>query len=289
MSLASGVQLPSMVPSTDITGASSQALGSIGNQQSTYAGLGQSVLPQAQQTASNLYSNPYAATAQTGANAAAGLGTNAAYSGYNTGAGLVGAGNSLIPYAQQIMTAGFDPQNALYNQQYAQNQQQATVNNAQAGVATSPYGAGVVDQSGQLFNMNWENQQLSRETQAASAAGSLVNTGASVDQTGVNMMNQAPSQLVQSATIPYSTYSDIGTGQNQALSQLLGIGTSGESLSNTNISDLLSYITGQTGVQSTANQTAQVGLNQSQLAFNQLGTLLGGGAGLAGLGLAAFL
>jgi hypothetical protein len=289
MSLASGVQLPSMVPSTDIVGASNQTLGSIGQQQGTYAGLGGSVLPQAQQTAQNLYSNPYAQTAQTGANTAAGLGTSAATSGYNTGAGLVNAGNSLIPYAQQIMTAGFDPQNALYAQQYAQNQQQATVNNAQAGVATTPYGAGVVDQSGQLFNTNWENQQLSREAQAASAAGSLVNTGASVDQTGVNMMNQAPSQLVTSATIPYSTYSDIGTGQNQALSQLLGIGSSGESLSNANISDLLSYITGQTGVQSTANQTGQLGLNQSQLAFNQLGTLLGGGAGLAGLGLAAFL
>lgn len=294
--LASNVQLPPQ-QSLNIGPTSNAAFSGIGDLSNTYSGLGGSVLPFAQQTAGNLYNNPYASQAQSGANLASGIGANAALTGYGTGAGLIdtgqgvtGAGMGLLPYAQPILQAGFDPQNALYNRTLQQVQDQSNVNNAMAGVATSPYGAGLTNQATGNFNIDWQNNLLNRMSTAAGAAGGLTsagagaaNTGAGITGQGVGMMNQAPSQLVQSATIPYATYSDIGTGQNQALSQLLGLGTSGANLSNLPISDLISLLGAQNSANSVANQQAQTALNQSNLGFNQIGTLADAGFGLMGM------
>lgn len=280
MSLASGVQLPSMVQSTNIPGASSSALGQIGSLGSTYGGLGASVLPYAQTTASNLYNNPYAPQAMVGASGAANLGAGAAGAAYGAGQNLV---NTSVPYANMIAQTAFDPQQQLYNLTQNQTQQQINAQNAASGVGATPYGAGVADQALANFNINWQNQQLGRQAEGASALQSLAGTA----QTGAGLMSGAPTTLSQTSSIPYATYSGIGTGQDTALSNLLGIGSSGASLSNMSVSDLLNYITGQTGVQSVANQTGQLGLNQSQLAFNQYGTL--GAAGLGLLGGALFL
>ena len=279
--LAGNVQLPPQ-QSVNIGPAVSGATSGINSLQSTYGGLGGSVLPQAQATASNLYNNPFAQQGLAGAQGAAGLGGNAALSGYNTGNYLTNAGTSLVPYAQQIMQSGFDPQQALYNQQYQQNQAQTNVQNAMSGVATTPYGAGLANQSSQNFNTNWENQELARQAQAAQAAGGLVSAGAGVAGQGVTMANQAPSQLVQSAMIPYATYSDIGQGQNQALSQLLGIGQSGADLSNMSVQDFLGLLSGGNSANYNANQQGQLALNQANSAFNQYDTLADEGAGVLG-------
>ena len=268
---------------SNVGGTISQAQSDIGGLSNTYGGLGGSVLPAAQQTASNLYNNPFAPQALGGAQAASGLGANAAYTGFNTGAGQIGTGNSLVPYAQNILQTGVDPMQNVYNQQYALNQNQANVQNAMSGVANTPYGAGVTNQADQNFNINWQNNLLNRQTQAAQAAGALDTAAGGLQTSGVNLMNQAPSQLVQSATIPYSTYSDIGTGQNTALSQLLGIGSSGANLSNLPVQDLLALLGGQNQTNQVGNQTSQVGLNQSQLAWNQFGQLGSGLGSLAGL------
>ena len=279
--LAGNVQLPPQ-QSVNIGPAVSGATSGINSLQSTYGGLGGSVLPQAQATASNLYNNPFAQQGLAGAQGAAGLGGNAALSGYNTGNYLTNAGTSLVPYAQQIMQSGFDPQQALYNQQYQQNQAQTNVQNAMSGVATTPYGAGLANQSSQNFNTNWENQELARQAQAAQAAGGLVSAGAGVAGQGVTMANQAPSQLVQSAMIPYATYSDIGQGQNQALSQLLGIGQSGANISNMSISDLIAQLSGGNQANSVANSIYGNQLQGAQNVFNNTGTLAQSGAGVAG-------
>jgi hypothetical protein len=252
--------------STNVGGTIGNAQSGIGGLSSTYGSLGSDVLPQAQQTASNLYNNPYAQTAQSGANTASGMGTTAATNTF-------GAGAAQIPYANQIFQTAFDPQQALYNQQYALNQNQANVQNAQAGVANTPYGAGVTNQADQNFNLNWQNQQLGRETQGAQSAGALTQQALGEQSAGAN-------QYVQAATVPYSTYTDIGSGQNSALSQLLGIGSSGANLSNLPVQDYLSLLTGQNQTNQVANQTSQVGLQQNQQNWNQLASL-GSGLGTA--------
>lgn len=271
MTTASSVNVPTPTTNPFQGQSFSDAYSGISNLGSTYSGLGASVLPQAQTTASNLYSNPGAGSGIAGAWGAQALGIPAAYSSFNTGA-------SLLPYATQIEQTGMDPQQALYNRTLQQVQDQSNVNNAMAGVATTPYGAGLTNQATSNFNIDWQNQQLARETQAGQAASAL-------DTTGTQLMNQAPSQLVQSAMIPYATYSDIGQGQNQALSQLLGIGQSGANLSNMSITDLLNFLGVGNQASGVANQAAQTQLNQANSEFSQLAQI---GTGAGNL-LAAFL
>src|SRR6201999_1669651 len=111
-----------------------------------YNTAGQS-LPYAQQTFQNLYNNPYAQGYQQSANAIAPAATQA-------GGNLLGAGQSYLPYAQQTLQTGFDPQSALYAQQFQQNTDQTRAAEAARGIAMSPYGAGVESQS----NLNFNNQ-----------------------------------------------------------------------------------------------------------------------------------
>lgn len=277
---AGNVQSPQSFQIPNMQQSAFGAFNSIGNLSNSFGGLGSSVLPQAEQTANNLFNNPYAGGFQTGAGQAANLGTDAALAGFQTGANNIGIGQSLVPYASQVLQTGMDPQSQLYNQTLQQVTDQSNVNNAQSGVATTPYGAGLTNQADANFNINWQNQQLNRQTQALGAAGGALQTGTGISNTGVNQMNAAPGQLVQSAMLPYATYSDIGQGQNQALSSLLGLGSSGEALGQAPIQDYLSYLGVGNQSDSVSNQLFGDQLQQSNLSFNQLGTLAGLGYGL---------
>jgi hypothetical protein len=252
----SGLQSPQQFQLPNMTGAANNAYGGIGGL-NQFGNIGSSILPQAQQTAQSLYNNPYAGQGLQGAQGAAGLGQAAAYGGF-------GAGASLVPYANQIMQTGFDPQQQLYQRTLQQVQDQSNVNNAMAGVATSPYGAGLTNQATNNFNIDWQNQQLGRQAQAAGAAGQL-------DQTGVGLMNQAPTTLAQSSMLPYATYSDIGQGQNQALSSLLGLSGQGQGLQQQPIQDYLSYLGIGNQANQVQNQNFSNQLAQQNQAWNQQG------------------
>ncbi len=82
--------------------------------------------------------------------------------------------------------------------------------------------------------------------------------------------------------MPYSTFTGIGQGQNQAINSLLGIGSQGQGIAQTPIQDYMSYL--NSGNQQ-ANQIAGLGLQQNQMGFNQ-NQQLGAGLGqnLYGLG-----
>jgi hypothetical protein len=246
----------------------------------TFAQYPNQILPGAQQTATNLYNNPYAGSYQQGAGQAAGLGAGAAYTGYNSGQQLSGAGNSLLPYATNILNQSQNPQNALYNQMYAQNQNQANAQNAMSGIAGTPYGAGVTNQADQNFNLNWQNFLLGQEATGANAASGLVGAAGQAGTTGSNLMGNAANTLASSAALPYATYSTIGGGQDSALSSLLGLASSSENVANTPTQDYLSYFNSMNSANQTANQLYGQQLQQSNLGFNQLGSMLGGGLGL---------
>jgi hypothetical protein len=79
-------------------------------------------------------------------------------------------------YSDQIAQTAFDPQNALYNRNYQQQMDQQNAINAMYGVAGSPYGAGVAGQTSNNFNIDWQNAQLARQAQGATAIGSLGST-----------------------------------------------------------------------------------------------------------------
>jgi hypothetical protein len=261
------VPLPSPLPGA--SGAAQSGLSGIGN-------LGQYNLygpniGQASQISQGMVNNPYTANYQSGAGVAGGLGQQAGMNAFGAGGSLYGAG-------QQVMQTAFDPQSTLYNYLQNQNMQQANAQNAMSGVANTPYGAGVADQSNQLFNMNWQNQQLGRQIAGLGAAGGAYGQGAGLQSGGVG-------EYLQGAALPYGTFNTIGGNQLGALSGLGQFGAAGQGVAQTPIQDYVNYAT---AAQGSNIGLGQLGLNQAQLGFGQnqaIGQGIGSGlGGLAGMG-----
>ena len=233
-----------------------------------FTNVGTGVLPQAGATAQNLYNNPFAPSWLAGAQYAAPMGEAAAAGQFNTGMGF-------FPAANTIMGTAFDPQQDLYARTLQQVQDQARAANAAAGVGTTPYGAGLEDQATRDFNINWQNQQLQRQIAGAQGAGGLA-------QTGAGLAGGAAPLFMQSAGIPYATYSGIGSGQFGALNNLLGVAGQGQGLAQTPIQDWLGYVGAGNQAGQVANQAFANQLAQSNLGWNQLGGLAKGVSSLLG-------
>jgi|HubBroStandDraft_1064217.scaffolds.fasta_scaffold03155_5 hypothetical protein len=230
-------------------------------------------LPYAQQTFQALYNNPYAPAAQAGANQ---LGPLA----YGAGVNTIGAGQSYLPYAQSALATGFDPQNALYAQQYQANTDATNAGLAQRGLAMSPYGAGVANTSNQNFNNQWLNQLLGRESTAAGTANTL--TGAANNAT-TSGLNTATTGL----NLPYATAQTIGGNQNNALSSYGGFGQSASVLPQQQIADYLQYLGLGNSAAAAANAQYATQLTAQNQNFNQMQTLGKNlGSSISGLGTA---
>jgi hypothetical protein len=185
-------------------------------------------LPSQPQQAYQYQSQPQADAGAIGGIGSLNTNPNASYaSGAATQAGnnLTATGQSFLPYAQQTLQTGFDPQNALYAQQFQQSQDQNNVAQAQSGVANTPYGAGITDQNNQNFNINWQNQQLGRQQTAANtastlsgAAGNAATTGTGIGQSVSTFNNQAQQQQIQD----FLAYLQGGTGATSAASSQYG-------------------------------------------------------------------
>jgi len=102
-----------------------------------------------------------------------GAGIYGALQGMGNASQLQDLSGSAIPYAQQILQTGFDPQSQLYNRTAGQVSDQSNAINAMSGVAGTPYGAGLSDMNMRNFNLDWQDRQLGRESTAASGFGAL--------------------------------------------------------------------------------------------------------------------
>lgn len=289
---ANNVQLP---PTFNMPGMGQAAGGAM----SGIGGLGQYNpynIGQAQQITQGMVNSPYAGQYQQGAGTAGNLGQLQALGQYGVGQGITSMGmNQLAPYAGQVMNTAFDPQQALYNRSLQQNQQQQGALNAQAGVGTTPYGAGLADQANTNFNIDWQNAQLQRQIGGLGAAGQAYGQAGSLAQLGQGMAAGAPGQYLQSAGLPYGVQQQIGGAQMGALGQLGQYGQQAARIPQMQIQDYLNYLGAGNQAGGVANQTAGLGLQQSQLAFNQnaayanaamggLGRLGGSGYGMGGTG-----
>lgn len=229
------------------------AIGALGNTIGGAAGAAGSVA-----------NNPYAPGYQTSANTIAPWATQA-------GGNILQGSQSFLPYAQQTLQTGFDPQQALYSQMFQQNTDQTRAALAARGIAMSPFGAGVENQSNLNFNNQWLNQQLGRQQTAAGTATSLNNAAASGTTQGLNTLQQG-------AQLPYATANTIGQNGLNAFGQLGGI-------QNPQIADYLQYLSignQSAGVANSAYANALTA-NQQQFTQNQtLGKNLG--SSLSGLG-----
>ncbi len=116
-----------------------------------------------------------------------------AMAGAQQGAQLGGQGaQNLQGMGSSIMNQAFDPQSALFSRGQQQLTDQSSAVNAMSGLAGTPYGAGVTSNALGNFDINWQNQQLGRETQGAAAASPL--------------FQAAPSLAAGSAALPGNTY-----------------------------------------------------------------------------------
>ncbi len=294
---ASNVQLPPQFSMPNMAGAAQGAYSGIQGLQGQDV-PGQTV-PLYQQTAMQQYNNPYAKMFQQGAGVAGGMGQQAGQTAFgaggnaiNTGQGFQQAGQSLVPYAQQVAQTGFDPQNQLHDYLQQQNIDATRAAQAARGVATTPYGAAGEALANQQFNMNWENQQLARQAAGGQAATNMIqggagaaNAGTGMTQAGAGLQSGGASTYANASGLPYSAYGQIGSGQFGALNNLQSGVSGAQSIGMTPVQAYLNYLGVGNQAGSVANQGAQVALNQAGMAFNQNQTLAGGlGAGLAGLG-----
>lgn len=221
---------------------------------------------------SALGANPYASGAQAGAGQAGAAGVQQGQSLIDQSNGLYSQINGAMPYGQQLLNTAFDPQNALYAQEFQKNTEQERAGESARGIAMSPYGAGLENQSDQNFNLGWGNNQLQRQATGLGAWTNFIGgqTGAAT-QAG-QLGQQGVSSIQQGSALPYNTYSDIQQGKLGALNaQASALG-----LPQTAIADMLGYL----NAGNSANANA---LTAQQMNNNQMGgwlSLLGGGIGM---------
>ena len=213
----------------------------------------------------------------------------------------------LDPLIGKLITAGFDPQKALYARTLQQVQDQAQASNAAAGVATTPYGAGLTNQATENFNIDWQNQQLQREIQAAQAASGVGTAAMGALTSGWDTMlnarqtdaNIGLAALGLGGNLANTAGNLLGTGANvMGAGQQLGMGGANflNTLSQQQIQNLLTYLQ-QSGANAAnwagatsnflggTNQLygTQASINQANLA--NLMNSLGGIGGLIGQGI----
>ena len=272
---ASNVSMPSpqsfQLPNTgNAAGQFFSRTGALENQfNPLYAGL----TGPAQQAGMNLYNNPYAGGLQAGAGTAGNMGMAAALGQYGLGQDISQAGLGLYGPAGQVLNTAFDPQQALYNRTLQQLQDQMRTGQAARGINMTPYGAGLENQGLSNFNIDWQNQQLQRQLQGLSGAGSAIGQGSQVAGYGAGLTAQAPGQYLSAAGMPYGTYQGIGQDQLSALGAMGNIYNTAYQGMNAPLQNYLQYIQAGNQAGGVANQAANNQLYQSQLGFNQNQTL----------------
>lgn len=228
----------------------------------------------------SMFNNPNAAGYQTAANNAGAASTAVGNQAVNASGAINTAALSLLPGAQQVYNLGLDPQSALYTQQLQQTQDQANVANSKYGL-TGQQAAGNLNQADTNFNIDWQNQQLSRALAGLSGAGSAITNASGNAINASNLGTTGASNILAGGATPYNASTTIGDTQQTALSnyiaQLLGPVTSSQST----IGDLSGYL-GQGINASEAGASAALGdYNAQNQAQSSLGSGIGSLLGLA--------
>ena len=138
---------------------------------------------------------------------------NNAGQGYtNAGTALTNLGNFDLNAQQQIYGAGqnvynlgLDPQSALYSRTLQQVTDQSGATNSMYGLGSSAAGAGVQNQALSNFNIDWQNNQLSRALQGLQGYTSAAQTAGQYGQAGANALTQAPQYTLMGGQVPYNT------------------------------------------------------------------------------------
>ena len=294
----SSQQAPTAYQPANQAGADASFQTGAQNLQNTGTQLSSQVAPQLGAIANNVVNNPYYSQAMTGAQGAASAATGqvapqqlqsaqdlsalsslAGTQGQNyanTDSGYIPiTSNPELAAGLQTLMTGFDPQNALYNQQQQQNLDQQNAIQSMSGTAGSPYGAGLTSQSNQNFNINWQQQQLARQIAALGAYDSASSTAAGNVANLTNTASNALNSGINTAGTAATTASNLGTAGLNTMAtaaqlpsdlylqqQQAGLNALGSQISGTNASQALT----QQGV---SDQGTYLGIGQKATQINQ--------------------
>ncbi len=198
--------------------AASGFFNSVSQLQPSAQAYSQYAMPQIQQAAQGIVNNPYAAPQQQGVNQAAQYAGGTLAPQLQQGASaLAGMGGQAAGYGGQALAAGFDPQSALYNRTQHQVSDQSNAINSMYGLNSSPYGAGVAGQNLSNFNIDWQNQQLARQGQAAGTFGALTNAANAGYGGAADTGRSAIAAQTLGAQLPYQNYQQNLQGNISAL------------------------------------------------------------------------
>ena len=100
------------------------------------------------------------------------------------------------------MQTAFDPQQALYGRTQQQLQDQVRAGQGARGLGNSAVGAGLEDQAMGNFNIDWQNQQLARQTQGMSAMAQGSQAGGAQGQLGMAAGAAQPGYTMQAGQVP---------------------------------------------------------------------------------------
>lgn len=204
-------------------------------------------------------SNPFAAQAQTGAGQAGGMYQQAGQNAFGQGNMLAGTAMQGLPAASAVLNTAFDPQQALYDRTLRQTQDQLGTYLANSGLTNSGAGAKIASDAFNNFNIDWQNNQLGRQTQGLSAFNQGVGGTGNNLSGAQNMQQQGAGSFYTGSTLPYSTAQGISSDQLGVLSQLgQGLST-GARLQNTGL--------GMQGQGATFGSDTYNAMHQPQLSF----------------------
>lgn len=233
--------------------------------------MNQGTVPAYQSLVSQMQNNPYGGQAMAGANAGAGYGAATAADAFGNAQQLSGLSDMLVPYASQYLTQAFDPQQDLYNRTLHGLEQQNRAGQSARGIAMTPYGAGLENQARSNFNIDWQNNLLSRMGQGIQGVGSLANT-IGQGYTGAAGLGEGASQLAgASGMLPNNTYNQLGT---QGLDWLNALSTARNAGPQQYLSNLQGYLGLGNSANANALSAANMGFNQNQQMGQNLGNSL---------------
>lgn len=243
----------------------------VGNN-TTNANIAQNLNQSATNTYNNAYSNPYSGALQQGAGTAGTGLQNVGTTGLNNSSALSSSANSLLPYIQQVMQQGLDPQNALFNRQQQQVRDQSNVTNAQQGL-TGPYAAGVTNQNLNNFDIDWQNNALQRAISGLSAGGTAINQAGSGFNTAGQIGGQAGQDIYAGAGLPYNAANSITNNQTTDINNLIGSLGGINNIDSQTMSSLLQYLA----------QSSNYGIAQNSASANSASSGAAGGSNLGGI------
>jgi hypothetical protein len=140
-------------------------------------------------------------------------------------------------------------------------QDQQRAGQAARGISMSPYGAGLEGDATRNFNIDWQNQQLKRATDAAGAMEGLGNTAGTLGSTAFNLGSGASDLAASAGRLPYQAKAGLLGDKANAYSAVGNEVQGANAPRQTVISDFLSSIGMAPGFTNAASGSQQAGTN----------------------------